>query len=108
MQNLRKDIMSLIINSVLTLTLIISIITEVKKIKSNKEVLKAYNKICENHQELKNKLEERNKINKESQEEIIKLKEYYKELKNNLSIDYDYLTEEVIKRINSEIGKRVV
>ena len=100
--------MSLIINSILTIILIINIITDIKKIKSNKDVLKADNKIYEAYQELKNKFEERNKTLKESQEEIIKIKGYYEEIKDNLSIDYEYLTEEVIKRINAEIGKRVI
>lgn len=92
--------MSLIIKLVLISILIINIITDIKKIKSNKEVVKFYNKTYESQQELKSKIEERNKILKESQDEIIKMNKYYKQLKDNILVDYDYLTEEVVKRIN--------
>ena len=92
--------MSLIIKLVLISILIINIITDIKKIKSNKEVVKSYNKTYEFQQELKSKIEERNKILKESQDEIIKMNKYYKQLKDNILVDYDYLTEEVVKRIN--------
>ncbi len=92
--------MSLIIKVVLISILIINIITDIKKIKSNKEVVKSYNKTYESQQELKRKIEERNKILKESQDETIKMNKYYKQLKDNILVDYDYLTEEVVKRIN--------
>lgn len=92
--------MSLIIKLVLISILIINIITDIKKIKSNKEVVKSYNKTYESQQELKSKIEERNKILKESQDEIIKMNKYYKQLKDNILVDYDYLTEEVVKIIN--------
>ena len=92
--------MSLIVELVLISVLIINIISDIKRIKSNKEVVKSYNKTYEAQQELKNKIEERNKILKESQDEIIKMNKYYNQLKDNLVIDYDYLTEEVVKRIN--------
>jgi uncharacterized protein YfcZ (UPF0381/DUF406 family) len=83
-------------------------VIDIKKIKSNKEVIKEDNKVYMAQQELKSKLEERNKTLKESQEEIIKVKEHFKELKENLSINYDHLTEEVIKRINENSNKEIV
>ena len=92
--------MSLIIKVVLISILIINIITDIRKIKSNKEVVKSYNKTYESQQELKRKIEERNKILKESQDETIKMNKYYKQLKDNILVDYDYLTEEVVKKIN--------
>lgn len=92
--------MSLIVELVLIPVLIINMISDIKRIKSNKEVVKSYNKTYEAQQELKSKIEERNKILKESQDEIIKMNKYYEQLKDNLLIDYDYLTEEVVKRIN--------
>lgn len=92
--------MSLIVELVLIPVLIINMISDIKRIKSNKEVVKSYNKTYEAQQELKSKIEERNKILKESQDEIIKMNKYYEQLKDNLVIDYDYLTEEVVKRIN--------
>lgn len=100
--------MSLIINSILILVLVNSMVIDIKKIKSNKEVIKEDNKVYMAQQELKSKLEERNKTLKESQEEIIKVKEHFKELKENLSINYDHLTEEVIKRINENSNKEIV
>lgn len=100
--------MSLIINSILILVLVNSMVIDIKKIKSNKEVIKEDNKVYMAQQELKSKLEERNKMLKESQEEIIKVKEHFKELKENLSINYDHLTEEVIKRINENSNKEIV
>lgn len=91
--------------SLIAITLIVSsMVIDVKRIKSNKEVVKADNKVYMAQQELKIQLDEKNKILKESKEEIIKMKEYYRELKGNLSINYDHLAEEVIKRIN-ENGK---
>ena len=78
----------------------INTITDFIKIKSNKEVIKADNKVYKAQQELKSQLNEKNKILKESQEEIVKMKEYHKELKDNLSINYDHLADEVIKRLN--------
>lgn len=45
------------------------------------------------------KLNDRNEILKKTQEEVIKIKEHHKELKDNLSINYDHLAEEVVKRI---------
>ena len=92
--------MSLIIELVLIPVLIINMISDIKRIKSNKEVVKSYDKTYEAQQELKSKIEERNKILKESQGEIIKMNKYYEQLKDNLVINYDYLTEEVVKRIN--------
>lgn len=100
--------MSLIINSILILVLVNSMVIDIKKIKSNKEVIEEDNKVYMAQQELKSKLEERNKTLKESQEEIIKVKEHFKELKENLSINYDHLTEEVIKRINENSNKEIV
>lgn len=100
--------MSLIINSILILVLVNSMVIDIKKIKSNKEVIKEDNKVYMAQQELKSKLEERNKTLKESQEEIIKVKEHFKELKENLSINYDHLTEEVIKKINENSNKEIV
>lgn len=100
--------MSLIINSILILVLVNSMVIDIKKIKSNKEVIKEDNKVYMAQQELKSKLEERNKTLKESQEEIIKVKEHFKELKENLSMNYDHLTEEVIKRINENSNKEIV
>lgn len=92
--------MSLIIELVLIPTLITLMIIDIKRIKSNKEVVKSYNKTYEAQQELNSKIEERNKILKESESEIIKMNKYYEQLKDNLVIDYDYLIEEVVKRIN--------
>ena len=87
-------------DKLLLFVLIINTISDIVKIKSNKEVLKADNKVYEAQQELKIQLNEKNKILKESKDEIIKMKENHKELKENLSINYDHLAEEVIKRIN--------
>lgn len=77
-------------NKILLFALIINIISDILKIKSDKEVVKSDNKVYEAQQELKVQLDEKNKI----------LKEYHKELKDNISINYDHLAEEVIKRIN--------
>ena len=77
-------------NKILLFVLIINIISDILKIKSNKEVVKSDDKVYEAQQELKVQLDEKNKI----------LKEYHKELKDNISINYDQLAEEVIKRIN--------
>lgn len=102
--------MNLIINSILTLTLIIDIITNIKKIKSNKEVVKVSNKVYLDQEEVKKLLEERNKIIKEQNKEVINVKEHFKDIKENLSIDYEHITEEVLKRIyeNSKSQKIVL
>lgn len=102
--------MNLIINSILTLTLIINIITNIKKIKFNKEVVKVSNKVYLDQEEVKKLLEERNKIIKEQNKEVINIKEHFKDIKENLSIDYEHITEEVLKRIyeNSKSQKIVL
>lgn len=97
MQNLQ-----LIVNSILILTLISYMGVEIKKIKSNKEIIKKDNEILTAQKELKDKLDLKNKIAEETQDDITKMKEYHKELKDNLALDYDHLTEEVIKRINEK------
>ena len=51
---------------------------------------------------MKEKLTERNEIARKTQDEITKVKENCEELKLNISLDYDHLTEEVIKRINEK------
>ena len=87
-------------NKILVFVLIINIIIDILKIKSNTEVVKTNNKVYEAQQGLKIQINEKNKILKESKEEIIKMKENHKELKDNLSINYDHLAKEIIKRIN--------
>ena len=97
--------MYLTLYTLLIILLTVNAIADYKKIKSNKEVIKADNRVYKTQQELKSQLNEKNKILKESKEEIIKMKEYYKELKDNLSINYDHLTGEVVKRINENSKK---
>ena len=94
--------MSLIISIVVIILLSISMVIDVKRIKSNKEIIKKDNEILTAQKELKDKLDLKNKIAKETQDDITKMKEYHKELKDNLALDYDHLTEEVIKRINEK------
>lgn len=84
MQNLQ-----LIVNIILTVTLISYIGVDIKKIKINKETIKKDNEILIAHKELKERLDLKNKIAKETQEEITKMKEYHKELKANVSLYYD-------------------
>lgn len=100
--------MYLAMYTLLIILLTVNTITDYKKIKSNKKVIEADNKICMVQKELKVQLEERNKTIKESQEEIIKVKEHFKELKDNLSINYDHLAEEVKKRINENSKKEEI
>jgi len=85
-------------NKILLFALIINTISDIVKIKSNKEVIKADNKVYEAQQGLKIQLDERNKILKDSQ----------KVLKESLSIDYEQLTEEVIKRINKKTKRKEI
>ena len=92
--------MYLTLYTLLIILLIVHTIADYNKIRSNKKVIKADNKVYEAQQELKSQLNEKNKILRESKEEIIKMKENHKELKDTLSINYDHLAEEVIKRIN--------
>ena len=94
--------MSLVISIVVIILLSISMVIDVKRIKSNKEIIKKDNEILTAQKELKDKLDLKNKIAKETQDDITKMKEYHKELKDNLALDYDHLTEEVIKRINEK------
>ena len=101
-------IMHLAMYTLLIILLTVNTITDYKRIKSNKKVIEADNKICMAQKELKVQLEERNKTLKESQEEIIKVKEHFKELKENLSINYDHLAEEVKKRINENSKKEEI
>lgn len=100
--------MYLALYTLLIILLTVNTIADYKRIKSNKKVIEADNKVYRAQKELKMNLEEKNKILKESQEEIIKVKEHFKELKENLSINYDHLTEEVIKRINENSNKEIV
>lgn len=92
--------MQLIINTILIVVLITKIIIDIKKIKSNKEVIESDNKVFTAQKELSNKLDERNKILKESYEECAEARKHFEELKKNVTLDYDHLTEEVIERIN--------
>ena len=73
--------MYLTLYTLLIILLTVNTIADYKKIKSNKEVIKADNSVYKTQQELKSQLNEKNKILKESKEEIIKMKEYYKENK---------------------------
>lgn len=98
--------MYLALYTLLIILLTVNTIADYKRIKSNKKVIEADNKVYRAQKELKMNLEEKNKILKESQEEIIKVKEHFKELKDNLSINYDHLTEEVIKRINQTVENK--
>lgn len=98
--------MYLALYTLLIILLTVNTIADYKRIKSNKKVIEADNKVYIAQKELKMNLEEKNKILKESQEEIIKVKEHFKELKDNLSINYDHLTEEVIKRINQTVENK--
>lgn len=102
--------MSLIISIIVIILLSISMVIDVKRIKSNKEIIKKDNEILTAQKELKDKLDLKNKIAKETQDDITKMKEYHKELKDNLALDYDHLTEEVIKRINEKqkIGSKTL
>ncbi|MFR5644234.1 MAG: hypothetical protein ACLTK7_13795 [Clostridium paraputrificum] len=97
MQNLQ-----LIVNSILILTLISYMGVEIKKIKSNKEIIKKDNEILTSYEELKDKLDLRNKTDKETYETIERVRENFEILKDNLTLDYDRLTEEVVKRINEK------
>lgn len=97
MQNLQ-----LIVNSILILTLISYMGVEIKKIKSNKEVIEKDNEILTSYEELKDKLDLRNKTNKETYEKVEEVSKNFEILKDNLTLDYDHLTDEVIKRINEK------
>lgn len=101
--------MSLILQIITVVLLGIYISVEVERIKTNKEliainkkVIEGDKKVCEVYEETKCKLEEKNKILKKQNEEIDKIKKYFEDINQNLSIDYNKLTEEVIKRINKE------
>ena len=101
--------MSLILQISTVVLLCIYISIEVERIKtnkklidSNKKVIEADKKLREGYEAVKYKLEERNKILKGQNEEIDKIKRHFEKLNQNLSIDYDKLTEEVIKRIDRE------
>lgn len=100
--------MYLALYTLLIILLTVNTIADYKRIKSNKKVIEADNKVYRAQKELKMNLEEKNKILKESQEEIIKVKEHFKGLKDNLSINYDHLTEEVIKRINQTVDNKEI
>ena len=80
--------------------IVVSIVIDIIRIRSNKRVIEGNDKIIEAQQELKAKINDRNEILKKTREEVIKMKKHHKELKDNLSIDYDHLAEEVVKRIN--------
>lgn len=105
MLKIRRDSMQtlqIIVNVFLIVMLIKSMDVNIKRIKSNNEVIKKDNEILQAQKELKEKLTERNEIARKTQDEITKVKENCEELKLNVSLDYDHLTEEVIKRINEK------
>lgn len=86
----------------LIILLTVHTIADYKKIKSNKEVVKADREVCEAQKELSNKLDERNRILKESQNLQEKAVNNLEELKVKVSLDYDKLSKEVVKRINEQ------
>lgn len=92
--------MSLIISLIAITVIAISIVIDIKKIKSNKELIKKYNEVLTSHKGLGDKLDSKKEIDKEIYEQIKKTRKNFEILKDNLSIDYDHLTEEVIKKIN--------
>lgn len=97
--------MSLFLQGVTIALLGIYISIEVERIKTNKEVIESNKKVHESFEATKCKIEERNNILKIQNEEIIKIKEHFEEIKCNISIDHNKLTEEVIKRINENAKK---
>lgn len=94
--------MYLALYTLLIISLTANTITDYIKIKSNKEVIKADREVYEAQKELSNKLDERNKILKESQNLQEKAVNTLEELKVKVSLDYDKLSKEVIRKINKE------
>lgn len=97
--------MSLFLQGVTIVLLGFYISIEVERIKTNKEVIESNKKVYESFEAIKCTVEERNKILKTQNEEIIKIKDHFEEIKCNISIDHNKLIEEVIKRINENTKK---
>lgn len=91
--------MNLIIWSISIIVIVISIIIDIKRIKSNKELIRKYNEVLISHKELGKKLDLKKEIDKEIHEKIENKRKNFEMLKDNLTFDYDYLAEEVINRI---------
>ena len=102
--------MSLIISIVIMISVTISTIMDVKRIKSNKELMKKYDEALVSRKKLCDKLDSKSKLDKETYEKIESVRENFGILKDNLTLDYDHLTEEVIKRINEKqkIGSKTL
>lgn len=75
--------------------IVTSIYLDINRIQTNREVKESNEKLYEI-------IKERNKQVNYQSELIDKIKKNLGELNQSLSIDYDKLTEEVIKRINRE------
>lgn len=76
--------MNEIINSILIAVLIINIITDYRKTKSNKEVVQLDSKIIKSHEELKSKLSEKMQSDIQLKETFDKVINCTSELKDNL------------------------
>jgi len=94
--------MYLALYTLLIILLTVHTIADCKKIKSNREVMKLDNQIIKGNEELRNKLDERNKLLKESQNLQEKTVKNLEELKVKISLDYDKLPKEAVKRINEQ------
>lgn len=94
--------MSLTISIIVIILVSISMVIDVKRIKSNKELIKKYDEVLVSRKKLCDKLDSKSKLDKETYETIERVRENFEILKDNLTLDYDHLTEEVIKRINEK------
>lgn len=101
--------MYLILYTLLIILLTVHTIADYKKIKSNKEVVKLDNEIIIAHKELKERLDKRIELEKKRleierkyNEEVVKVSKNFENLKTNLSVDYEHIAKEVIKRINEQ------
>lgn len=102
--------MSLTISIIVIILVSISMVIDVKRIKSNKELIKKYDEVLVSRKKLCDKLDSKSKLDKETYETIESVRENFEILKDNLTLDYDHLTEEVIKRINEKqkIGSKTL
>lgn len=98
--------MQLISSIVIIIILIVNTVGEYKKIKSNEEIARLNNEILKRQKELKERLDKKIELAKRFNCEIEVCRTDLDVLKNNLSIDYDHLTEEIIKRISEQQKNR--
>lgn len=94
--------MRLIISIIVISLVLISMVMDVKRIKSNKELIKKYDELLVSYEKVYNALNSKKELDIKTNEEFEKVNKNFEILKDKLTIDYELLTEEVIKRINEK------